>query len=298
MSIRHVAAVLDSDLRPNLRMVAVVYAESANSEDDIVFLSIETIEAGSGYAQRQAREITKQLRDEGVLEELPADLISERAWAILRSYRADRRPKVYRFHLGCGHRTTCKHCTPSDGDDLRSDVERDALARSNGVRGRAPKPEEEPEEEPIAWFAQQLRYEPEAGWEPTSLAHRWKTPDGFRDLIWDAVIDVCRIDPSQMTKTADDAIGLTVKELRAAGADPIEIQHRATRYRRGQGPVPEGTRLTHHALRTHRPAHGAIAGTSVAVVSEVHSHRWDEIEDPDSRGRYCVSGRHWENDSK
>ena len=34
MSIRHVAAVLESDLPPNERMVAIVYAESANRDDD------------------------------------------------------------------------------------------------------------------------------------------------------------------------------------------------------------------------------------------------------------------------
>ncbi|KKK56549.1 hypothetical protein LCGC14_3063440, partial [marine sediment metagenome] len=61
MSVRHIAAVIDSDPKRSHRGIAIVYANSANDEDNVVALSAAKVAAGSGYKKRQAIDLTDEL---------------------------------------------------------------------------------------------------------------------------------------------------------------------------------------------------------------------------------------------
>lgn len=72
---------------------------------------------------------------------------------------------------------------------------------------------------------------------------------GKRDLLWEAVLRECGIDPSRITDSARGAYNRAVKELKAVGAAPVEVPGRAAAYHRT---YPD-TALTPSALAKHWP---------------------------------------------
>jgi len=52
-----------------------------------------------------------------------------------------------------------------------------------------------------------------------------------RDLVWEAMLDACAIDPASITPAARKAYNRARQELRAAGAEPADVHLRARNYR-------------------------------------------------------------------
>lgn len=141
MSVRLIAAAIESTLPPPLKLVAIVYANSANDEDCIVWLSIEGVALRSGYKERQTRTLTKALAAAGVLAVVPEDQIPPSAWNRgLGGIPRNKRPKVYRFGVQ----------SLPNAPGVQSATIRGAIHDTSGVQPIAPKPEEEPEETPLA----------------------------------------------------------------------------------------------------------------------------------------------------
>lgn len=294
MSIGHVSAVLAAPtaLRPNHRMVAIVYAESANRDDNIVCLGIATVAACSGYSQRQAQVLTRDLRTLGVLIEVPFDDMPVTAVARLRKIPKHRRPRSYVFDMEALSGVQSLH--PMSGVQPR--VERGAATRTNGVKLAAPKPEEEPEEEPLPtatpWH-ETVRYEPGFEWDPTGVPHIWRGPDGKKhDVLWDAVADECRVDDTSMTRTSTTYVAKHVHELRDAGADPVEVRRRARAYRK----VMPQAELTPSALCKWWPRLATIVATDDARnLPTCPPHLVMDMDD-DARGMYCPRCQTWSNE--
>lgn len=273
MSIRHVAAVLDLQLPPNLKLVALVYAESANDEDDLVWLSRGKVAARSGYSERQVVALTKTLReDRRLLVEVPVDEIPPQAMTRLRGIPRNRWPSVYRVSLTEGQ---LSHPSPVG---VKSARDRGAVSSSPEVKPASPKPEREPESR--TW-AEEIRYEVPSGATPTPIPHVWKVSNGsgdseVRDLLWEALVSECRIDSSQLPDSARGVLNRSVSELRRAGADPLEVRRRAAAYRAGKGSIVKGSRLTHRALVTHWPTLGGTPDVerAAAAEAEAHVHSW------------------------
>lgn len=67
------------------------------------------------------------------------------------------------------------------------------------------------------------------------------------DAVWDAVVEVCNIDPASMTASARGPCNRAVKELKEVGAEPEEIRRRAGHYHQRY----PGVALTPMALSKH-----------------------------------------------
>ena len=67
MSVRHAKAVLESDLQPGLRLVAVVMALYADKDGSRIFPAVQTVADEAGVTERSARRAISRLRDLGVL---------------------------------------------------------------------------------------------------------------------------------------------------------------------------------------------------------------------------------------
>lgn len=88
-----------------------------------------------------------------------------------------------------------------------------------------------------------------------------------RDRLWEALVEVCRADATQMTKSERGRYNKALKELREVGATPDQIRSRAARWR---GKYPE-LELTPTALTAQwsalappqpRPRHVPVATVS------------------------------------
>jgi len=76
-----------------------------------------------------------------------------------------------------------------------------------------------------------------------------------RDLLWEAVLDVCGVDPAALTSAFRGGANRAVKELRDAGATPEQVRDRAAEYRRRF----DTAALTPTALAKHWPTLAAPA---------------------------------------
>ncbi|MGH9089994.1 MAG: helix-turn-helix domain-containing protein [Acidimicrobiales bacterium] len=109
---------------------------------------------------------------------------------------------------------------------------------------------------------------PEPSVEPSGNRHlpapASPTPSGRRrDALFDAVAEVCGIDPSELTSSARGATNRALADLRSVGATPEDVRDRAATYRR----TYPRTTLTPSALAKHWPALGG--SQPVDVVDEV-----------------------------
>jgi hypothetical protein len=76
-----------------------------------------------------------------------------------------------------------------------------------------------------------------------------------RDALFDAVVEVCGIDPKTLTASGRGAINNSLKQLREVEATPPQVQLRANRYRQQYRDAP----LTPSALAKHW---GSLTGAS------------------------------------
>lgn len=89
--------------------------------------------------------------------------------------------------------------------------------------------------------------------EPSSLAPASPTPVARpRDELFDAVVEVCGIQPTELTPTARGGLNRAVADLRRVGADPQGIRERAAAYHRRY----KSATLTPPALAKHWPQLG------------------------------------------
>lgn len=260
MSVRHIAGVLDMRLPPGLKLVALIYADSTNVEDGVVFLSIPKVAERSGYSRRRTQELTRDLESAGILTALTLDAIPPTALERLAGIPTRRWPTVYRLTLEPDPPTRegRNPRTPNRGTGgAQSSPVRGATSDTSGVRPVAPKPEEEPEGEP---WARSINYTAPRRATPTTTPHVWKLDDvakaatGIerRDLLFEAVADECRIDLDELTDDGRRNLNGCVKQLRDVAADPIEVRRRSDFYRSGNAPgIPRGTKLTARALVSH-----------------------------------------------
>lgn len=300
MSVRHIAAVLEQPLPPNLKMVAVVYANSANDEDSLVWLSVARVSERSGYSERHVQSLIRELEALEVLEPVELADIPAAAWERFKGIPTRYRPTVYRLNPH-GRGANISPLPPG----VKSAPARGEPQRAPGVNPSSPKSEGESESEPAPWHAT-IRYTPIPGWLPRSQRHTWAIPGGPErpnevvDLLWDAVVSACHIDTSQLPATARSVLNRSVEELRKVGADPVEIQRRAARYLAGKGPVPAGTKLTHRALVVHWPALGdpdAAPAHLEGLDQPAHTHRFQENPNPeDGLGGWCAGCKRFENE--
>lgn len=296
MSVRHIAGILELPLAPGPKLIALVYGNSANDEDDLCWLSVERVAARSGYSPRQTQALIRKLTGLRVLEPVPLDALPPGALDRLRGIPRNRIPTVYRVHVG----VQLSHPTPG----VNPETARGANRRESGVQLTAPKSEREPESKP--WWGE-LEYTPPHGWEPVpGVPHKWRTPStpdapaATVDLLWEAVVEVCHLDTSSLPATARGVINRSVEELRRAGAAPAEVHRRAARYRSGTAGIPRGTKLTHRALVVHWPALAAPVPATLpedpdaAPYCPPHLYVGDDAAD--DRGGYCVRCKTFERD--
>lgn len=84
-----------------------------------------------------------------------------------------------------------------------------------------------------------------------------------RDLVWEALVAVCGMDPASITKTARGQLNRACSELKAVGATPDDIAERAAVYRQ----VFAGMSLTASALVKHWPQLATAARPKVLSAS-------------------------------
>lgn len=258
MSIGHISEVLSAppSLRPNLRLVAIVYAESANREDDIVCLGIPTVSGATGYSERQAQSLTRELVALEVLVPVEWATLPATALARLRKIPAHRRPNSYRFNTAA---LGVQSSHPIDGveseaDGVKPRVEWGAATRrmgcsdaSNGVNPTSPKPEEnrirEPEENLLA----------PVGACPTGGCDKPGGHPGVHQNPWFDIVPVAlgyRPDPDGVTRVPDAEEGLAgmiAGKARRLGDPPERIVEAAQWIAREWGP----SKLTAGSLHRH-----------------------------------------------
>lgn len=81
------------------------------------------------------------------------------------------------------------------------------------------------------------------------------------DLLWDAILAVCGIEPDQLTKSGRAAYNAAVNDIRQAGGTPEDVPRRAAVYRRRY----EAT-LTPNALAKHWASCGQAGDLEASVV--------------------------------
>lgn len=54
-----------------------------------------------------------------------------------------------------------------------------------------------------------------------------RPPKAERDLMWDTVVEVCRLDTDRMTRSERADVGKTVREVLEAGATPLQLRRGA-----------------------------------------------------------------------
>ncbi|NQV07962.1 helix-turn-helix domain-containing protein [bacterium] len=117
-------------------------------------------------------------------------------------------------------------------------------------------------------------------------------PRHERDLLFEAVREACRVQPTGMTRSSRSYLNRFVNELRDAGASPAEIRKRAARYRSPAIFGPDVT-LSPAALAKWWPA------LDVAALKDtVRVCRWLSDTAEDNRGRWCLTHRKWETDHR
>lgn len=139
MSVRHISAAIDAPLAPNHFAVLVVIGDSTNKDDNLSWLSVESIAQGTGYSERQTKDILKELRKLRLLTRVKAEDVPQSALDRgLMSIPKNRRPSVYRFNL---EMLGVRELHPTG---VRDAAARGAGRRGSGVRPTAPKPLREP----------------------------------------------------------------------------------------------------------------------------------------------------------
>lgn len=214
MSTRHVGGVLQLRLPPNLKIVAVVYADSANTEDNIVCLGIPKVAELSGYQRRQAQTLTHELVELGVLT--PVTELPDSAVKRLCHIPENRLPNAYLVDY-----SGVQSLHPKETLGVQSRVARGAVARQSGVQLIAPKPEEEPEENQRTTIVV-LPHCPKDGCDkPTHTGPH-------RDPWWDMIVEVLgyrdgHVPPRQRTR-----FGRFARYVQGRG-DPPEMIRKAAR---------------------------------------------------------------------
>jgi hypothetical protein len=166
-----------------------------------------------------------------------AEVTGEAGPSWWRTIRPDRRPRLLRLSLFAATRTGARGGPPPEPTGARRG--RDGGARQDADQPLPAQNVERRTEEPISELPlgqESSPSEPEA-----PKRRRARTP---RDDVWDAVVQVSGLNPTEITKPQQGRIARAVADLVAVGATPDEIRRRASVYR---GTFP-GAALTPTAL--------------------------------------------------
>jgi len=195
MSVTAMAWVWRQNLTPASKIVLLAIADHADDDGANAYPSKSTLALKTGYSERQVIRIVNELTDGGWLVEERRNVAG---------IPADRMPKVYRIVMVRGDNLSPR--LPLDG--VTSGALRGDIRDVDGVTPMSPKPSIEPSLEPTPSAAKRI------------------------DPLWDAVIDVCGLAGSALTKSERGRVASAVAELRAVGAEAAEVSVRAQAYRR------------------------------------------------------------------
>lgn len=277
MSFRLVADVFELDLPAGHKLVLAVLASHAN-EEGLCYPSISRIAWMTGQSERSTQRALQNLRESGVVE------VAQRATRYT--------PTLYRIHPSRGAKLApleevrgakndTAGVTPvtSRGDTVAPESVIEPVIEPKSAETARP-----PKSEP--WY---LHVDvPNRNWAPETKPWTWSTPTGTVDQLFDAVIEVCRVQRTDMTRTYHAYASKFIEELRMANASPGEVKQRARRYSR----LFAGCELTPAALGKWWPRLTEVEEQQVQG-HRCPPHRWVDMDD-DQRGRYCVACKQWE----
>lgn len=227
MSVRAVRAALalrDERLNASDRFVLVVYAEHANKDTEKAWPSARTIADETGYNEDTVLRATGKLRRLGYLVQVGKRRHGDRAWTWIYEVH---------FDVPTSERDVEAEDPTSTGRGTDIDVVEDPLSRRTNRKYQ-------PVEEPLVGSADAA---------PTT-ASLDEARTRRRDLLFDAIVEVCELEPSSMTRSAAAVVGKTRRELADVGATPDGIRERAEEYHRKF----RGAALTPTALLKHWPS--------------------------------------------
>ncbi len=113
-----------------------------------------------------------------------------------------------------------------------------------------------------------------------------------RDLLFEAVLKVAGWEYDTLTPSARGWLNAAVKELRSVGATPDEVLIRGRRYW-DRNPNRTPRRPSPSTLAKNWPALVETGALAAEILPRNCSHLYQEGDDEDERGRYCVRGRTW-----
>lgn len=219
------AAICDSDLRPAVRHVALAMSLYMSERGDSAFPGAKRLAHDTGLTERAVRTLLGDLAAAGWLELVARGGLKG----------GKRMANLYRATIpNPGLPFTHERGSPVNGD------------------ARTPDPE---------------RADPRTRISPCSIESPRETIGAAgagreRDLLWDAIVEACGIDPQAITKGMRGEIAAAVKALRDVNADPAEVPARARSY----GKMMSSAVLSPSALAKWWPT---LAGRPVLLASPV-----------------------------
>jgi hypothetical protein len=204
-----------------MRAVLITIADAANRDGENSHPGRDAMVEGSGYSRATVTEVLRRLEDEGWIE------VTERG-------------------RGRGHATTYRvpMVVPEKGQPLAPSIEEKGPVQPE--KRASLDPEKGQSGEPTLLLFNGSYNGSTNG--PPPSAPATEVP-ARRDPLFDAVVEACAIAVGDLTPSARGGLNRALAELRQAGADPLEVPHRAAVYR---ARFPQAV-LTPNALAKHWP---------------------------------------------
>lgn len=228
-------AIRESDLPPLARLVALTLAEFMSNSDGVAFPSNARLTRETGLSERAVRKHLGVLVAGGWLDVVERGGVKGETRRTTRYAR--RFPGVALERLiesATGTPARGAPMTPAPGAPIPDSP------RHEVPRTPAPGAPELPNELPIDLVTTSDEVVTR---QPAKTGNRARKVDP----LFDALADVCEIDPAELTRTARGALNAALRDLRAVDATPEQIHDRAGQYRRAWPTVS----LTPTALARH-----------------------------------------------
>jgi hypothetical protein len=280
LSVQVLAAVWNADIEPaGLKLVALALADAAEPDGSRAFPGRDRLGRMTRLKPSMIRYYIGDLIEAGVVIEVRRAFGSPRGGPTQRrEFRFDLaklaasvvRP-LPRDHTGATRPapvegTGATPSAPVEGTGATPSAPVEGTGATRAANRRHPVGEQAPPGPPPSVLTRP---------DPSFGASTKPNPNGHRrDELFEAVADACGIDwANDLTKSARGSLVKAVKDLRAVGADPQEVRHRAGRWK-------YAATLTPSALAKHWPQ---LVGTSSRRVSQpafVDSPEWKDQNRP------------------